>query len=308
MTPDAPARGPTRCGFVTLLGAPNAGKSTLLNRLVGTKVSIVSAKVQTTRAQIRGIWTDRQHQVIFVDTPGVFQGAKRPLERSMVEAAWEQVAGADVRLILVDAATKAAADQGDLLRRLRETPGSGPTALVLNKTDLIATQRLLPLSQTLNAAFDFDATFMISAEHGHGLKELRAWVSAAVPAGPFLYPADQVSDAPERHLAAEVTREHLFNALHQELPYHLTVETEGWKETPKGVRIDQTIYVARDSHKAMVLGKGGALICRLGQAARQDLAKVLGMPVHLFLFVKVRKTWLLDPERYAAMGLTLSKA
>ena len=298
----------TRCGFVTLLGAPNAGKSTLMNQMVGTKVSIVSSKVQTTRARITGIWTDAQHQVIFVDTPGVFTGAKRALEKSMVEAAWEEVPGGDVRLVLVDAAKKGAGDQGDLLARLETLPGKGPTALVLNKTDLVKPDRLLPLSATLDEAYGFDATFMVSAQTGAGVKGLQTWINAAVPAGPFLYPEDQVSDLPERHLAAEITREKLFNALHQELPYNLTVETESWKETAKGIRIEQTIYVARESHKPMILGKRGELIRRLGTQSREDLAEILGVPVHLFLFVKVRPKWLDDPERYRAMGLTLQSS
>ena len=302
MTPPASE---TRCGFVTLLGAPNAGKSTLMNQMVGTKVSIVSAKVQTTRARITGIWTDAHHQIIFVDTPGVFTGAKRALEKSTVEAAREEVPGGDVRLVLVDAAKKGAANQDDLLARLQTLPGKGPTALVLNKTDLMRPERLLPLSATLNEAHSFDATFMVSAQTGAGVAGLHDWIKGAVPAGPFLYPDDQVSDLPERHLAAEITREKLFNALHQELPYNLTVETESWKEAKNGIRIEQTIYVARDSHKAMVLGKGGALIRRLGTQAREDLAEILGVPIHLFLFVKVRPKWLSDPERYRAMGLTL---
>ena len=297
----------SRCGFVALIGAPNAGKSTLVNQLVGQKVSIVTHKVQTTRARITGIWTDPQHQVIFVDTPGVFVRAKRNLEKTMVEAAWEEAAGGDVKLILVDAAKKGAGDQSDLLARLRDVPGRGPIALVLNKTDLLRPDALLPLSEKLNAAFDFDATFMISAQLGRGLKQLKDWVNGAIPAGPFLYPDDQVSDLPERHLAAEVTREKLFNALHQELPYNLTVETENWKEAKNGIRIEQTIYVARESHKAMILGKGGTLIQRLGQASREELADILGVPMHLFLFVKVRPKWLSDPERFRAMGLDLHK-
>ena len=295
----------TRCGFVTLLGAPNAGKSTLMNQLLGTKVSIVSAKVQTTRGRIRGIWTDKQHQVIFVDTPGVFMTPKHQLEKIMVEAAWKEAQAGDLRFLLVDVARKGADAQGELLACLSEQGGKGPIALVLNKIDLIPPARLLPMSATLNAAFDFDATFMISALGGQGVAALSHWVKSALPAGPFLYPEDQVSDLPDRQFAAEITREQLFNALHQELPYNLTVETESWKETPKGIRIEQTIYVARDSHKAMVLGKGGDLIRRLGQAARQELGALLGQSVHLFLFVKVRQNWLNDPERYSAMGLTL---
>ena len=294
----------TRCGFVTLIGAPNAGKSTLMNQLVGTKVSIVSAKVQTTRARITGILSDPTSQIIFIDTPGVFTGPKRKLEKTMVEAAWEEVQGGDVKLVLVDAAKKGAEDQNDLLERLKAEGGSGPVALVLNKTDLIAPAKLLPLSQALNAAFDFAATFMISALTAKGLAGLSTWVKAAIPLGPFLYPPDQISELPERHLAAEITREKLFGALHQELPYNLTVETQSWKETQTGVRIEQTIYVSRVSHKAMVLGKGGALIRRLGQAAREELSSLLDMPVHLFLFVKVRENWLKDPARYRAMGLT----
>ena len=295
----------TRCGFATLIGAPNAGKSTLMNQLVGTKVSIVSAKVQTTRARITGIYSDANHQIIFVDTPGVFTGAKRNLEKTMVEKAWEEAEGGDMRLVLVDAAKRGAEDQTKMFSRLGDLGGKAPTALVLNKIDLLRPDRLLPLSEKLNGDFNFDATFMISAFNGKGTKTLLEWVKSSVPAGPFMYPADQVSDLPERHLAAEITREKLFNALHQELPYNLTVETEDWKESDKGIRVEQTIYVARDSHKAMVLGKGGALIKRMGQAAREELSELMGLPVHLFLFVKVREKWLDDPERFAAMGLKL---
>lgn len=295
----------TRCGFATLIGAPNAGKSTLMNQLVGTKVSIVSAKVQTTRARITGIYSDANHQIIFVDTPGVFSGAKRNLEKTMVEKAWEEAEGGDMRLVLVDAAKKGAENQTKMFARLGDIGGKAPTALVLNKIDLLRPDRLLPLSEKLNGDFNFDATFMISAFNGKGTKTLLDWVKSSVPAGPFMYPADQVSDLPERHLAAEITREKLFNALHQELPYNLTVETEDWKESDKGIRVEQTIYVARDSHKAMVLGKGGALIKRMGQAAREELSDLMGLPVHLFLFVKVREKWLDDPERFAAMGLKL---
>ena len=297
----------TRCGFVALLGAPNAGKSTLMNQLVGTKVSIVSAKVQTTRARITGILSDAAHQIIFVDTPGVFKGAKRLLERTMVEAAWEGLQASDVTLVLVDAAKRGAHDQGELFAQLAALPKRAPIALVLNKIDLLKAERLLPLSEKLNAAYGFDATFMVSAVNGSGTLQLMDWVKASIPIGPFMYPADQVSDLPERQLAAEITREKLFTALHQELPYNLTVETEAWKETDTGIRIEQTIYVTRDSHKAMVLGKGGNLIKRIGQYAREELGALLGLPVHLFLFVKVRSTWLCDPERFEAMGLRLKR-
>lgn len=295
----------TQCGFVTLLGAPNAGKSTLMNQMVGTKVSIVSSKVQTTRARITGILSDAENQLIFVDTPGVFTTPKRTLEKTMVETAWDEVGGGDVTLVLVDAAKKGADNQEALLKRLGDLGSKGPVALVLNKVDLLRPDGLLMLSEKLNAAYDFDATFMVSALTGSGTEGLLEWLKKAVPESPFMFPEDQVSELPERHLAAEITREKLFNALHQELPYNLTVETESWQETAKGIRIEQTIYVARDSHKAMVLGKSGGLIKRLGQASREELSDLLDQPVHLFLFVKVREKWLNDPERYRAMGLTL---
>ncbi len=294
-----------RCGFVALIGAPNAGKSTLINALVGTKVSIVTPKVQTTRALIRGIAIEGDAQLIFVDTPGIF-APRRRLDRAMVGTAWGSTHDADLVALLIDA--KKAADKGladDDEAVLRGLPDiRAPKVLVLNKVDLVAKPKLLTLVQTLNERMTFAATFMISALSGDGVDDLRTWFAAHVPAGPWLYPADQISDAPMRQLAAEITREKLYLRLHQELPYQSTVETEVWKELKDGaVRIEQTIYVERDSQRKIVLGKGGQTIKAIGAAARADIAAAIEQPVHLFLFVKVREGWGDDPERYREMGL-----
>ncbi len=294
-----------RCGFVALIGAPNAGKSTLINALVGTKVSIVTPKVQTTRALIRGIAIEGDAQLIFVDTPGIF-APRRRLDRAMVGTAWGSTHDADLVALLIDA--KKAADKGladDDEAVLRGLPDiRAPKVLVLNKVDLVAKPKLLTLVQTLNERMTFAATFMISALSGDGVDDLRTWFAARVPAGPWLYPADQISDAPMRQLAAEITREKLYLRLHQELPYQSTVETEVWKELKDGaVRIEQTIYVERDSQRKIVLGKGGQTIKAIGAAARAEIAEAIEQPVHLFLFVKVREGWGDDPERYREMGL-----
>ena len=294
----------TRCGFVALIGAPNVGKSTLVNALVGSKVSIVTPKVQTTRALIRGIALAGSAQLIFVDTPGIF-APRRRLDRAMVGTAWGSTQDADIVALIVDA-RKGAADDDAVLDRLAEI--RAVKVLVLNKVDLVAKPTLLALAQKLNERASFAATFMISALSGDGVADLKGWFAARVPSGPWLYPADQISDVPLRQLAAEITREKLYLRLHQELPYQSTVETEVWKELKGGaVRIEQTIYVERESQRKIVLGKAGATIKAIGALARADIAAAIEQPVHLFLFVKVREGWGDDPERYREMGLEFPK-
>lgn len=291
----------TRCGFVAVIGAPNVGKSTLVNALVGGKVTIVSPKVQTTRSLVRGITLEGRSQLIFVDTPGLF-APRRRLERAMVTSAWSGAQDADVALLVVDAKRGLDADTGAILDRLAGLPAR--KALVLNKVDLVAKPVLLALAQAANARLAFAATFMISALSGDGVADLKTWLAGEAPEGPWLYPEDQMSDAPMRSLAAEITREKLFLRLHQELPYRSTVETELWKEQPDGsVRIEQTIYVERESQRKIVLGKGGQTIKAIGSDARKEIAELIGQPVHLFLFVKIREDWADDPERYREMGL-----
>ncbi len=291
----------TRCGFVALIGAPNAGKSTLLNALVGSKVSIVSRKVQTTRAIVRGIAIESQAQIVFVDTPGIFK-PKRRLDRAMVTSAWGGAADADVVCLLLDA-RKGLDEEGEaIVGKLPEL--RCPKVLILNKIDLIERSKLLALAATLNEHVPFAHTFMVSALKGDGIGDLKRTLAGMMPEGPWLYPEDQVSDAPLRMLAAEITREKIFERLHQELPYQSTVETEQWQERPDGsVRIEQTIFVERESQRKIVLGKGGQTIKAIGQAARQEIAAIVEAPVHLFLFVKVRENWEDDPERYREMGL-----
>jgi GTP-binding protein Era len=294
-----------RCGTIAVLGAPNAGKSTLINRLVGSKVSIVSPKVQTTRSRVLGIAVEGPVQLVFVDTPGIF-APRRRLDRAMVGTAWGSTRDADVVALLVDSRKGAQEDDEAVLGRLAEI--RAPKVLVLNKVDLAAKPALLGLTQALNARAAFAATFMVSALSGDGVADLKAWFAAHVPPGPWLYPADQISDAPLRQLAAEITREKLYLRLHQELPYHSTVETEIWKELRDGsVRIEQTIYVERESQRKIVLGKAGATIKAIGAAARPEIAAAIGQPVQLFLFVKVREGWSDDPERYREMGLEFPK-
>ena len=292
---------PTRCGFVALIGAPNVGKSTLLTALVGTKLSIVTPKVQTTRALVRGIATEGTTQLIFVDTPGIFSPRRR-LDRAMVGSAKASMQDADIVAFLIDARKGLTEDDEAILKGLDEVKAA--KVLVLNKVDLAGKPALLVLAQKLNEAMRFDATFMISALSGDGVGDLKTWLAAHVPAGPWLYPEDQISDAPLRQLAAEITREKLYLRLHQELPYQSTVETEVWKELKDGsVRIEQTVYVERESQRKIVLGKGGATIKAIGAAARADIAAAVEHKVHLFLFVKVREGWGDDPERYREMGL-----
>jgi GTP-binding protein Era len=295
----------TRCGFVALVGAPNAGKSTLLNALVGSKVSIVSRKVQTTRALVRGIAIEGSSQLIFVDTPGIF-APKRRLDRAMVTTAWSGAHDADLVAVLIDARDGLDDEADAILDGLKDV--RAPKALILNKIDIVDKPALLKLAEAANAKAKFDATFMISALNGDGVADLKSWLAERMPPGPYHYPPDQMSDAPIRQLAAEITREKLFERLHQELPYHSTVETEQWKELRKGdVRIEQTIYVERESQRKIVLGKGGQTIKAIGEAARKEIAEIAEAKVHLFLFVKVREGWGEDPERYRAMGLEFPK-
>jgi GTP-binding protein Era len=291
----------TRCGFIALVGAPNAGKSTLLNALVGSKVSIVSRKVQTTRALIRGIAVEGETQLIFVDTPGIF-APRRRLDRAMVTTAWTGAHDADLVALLIDARDGLDEETQAILDRLKEV--TAPKILVLNKIDVVDKPALLALAQKANDSVKFEATFMISALKGDGILDLKRWLAGRMPSGPFLYPPDQMSDAPLRQLAAEITREKIFERLHQELPYHSTVETEVWKELRGGdIRIEQTVYVERESQRKIVLGKGGQTIKAIGEAARKEIAEIVEAKVHLFLFVKVREGWGEDPERYRAMGL-----
>lgn len=294
-----------RCGFVALVGAPNAGKSTLLNRMVGAKVAIVTPKVQTTRCRITAIAIEGDSQIVFLDTPGIFEPEKR-LERAMVDSAWQGTADADVSVVLVDSAHKAAVRRSlPILDRLAAE--ERPVILVLNKIDRVRRDTLLALSASLNAGRSLEATYMISAETGDGVADLRCALAARVPAGPWLYPEDQLADLPMRLLAAEIVREKLMLRLHQELPYALTVETDGWDSFDDGsARISMTIYVRRASQKAIVLGHQGRQIKEIGRLAREELAGILDHPVHLFLFVKVQENWVEDRERYDAMGLTFN--
>jgi GTP-binding protein Era len=293
------------CGFVALIGAPNAGKSTLINALVGAKVSIVTPKVQTTRALIRGIAIENSAQLIFVDTPGIFSPRRR-LDRAMVGTAWSSTQDADLVALLIDSRQGIKDDDEKILSVLGDV--RPPKVLVLNKVDIAEKPALLALTQKLNEQAKFAATFMISARSGNGVPDLKSWFAAHVPAGPWLYPEDQISDAPLRQLAAEITREKLYLRLHEELPYQSTVETEVWKELRDGsVRIEQTIYVERESQRKIVLGKAGQAIKAIGAAARADIAASIEQKVHLFLFVKVREGCGDDPERYREMGLEFPK-
>lgn len=295
----------TSCGFVALIGAPNAGKSTLLNALVGAKVSIVSRKVQTTRNLVRGIAIDGDAQIIFVDTPGIF-APKRRLDRAMVSSAWGGAGDADVIALLVDARKGVDAEVEAILAKLKEV--GRPRILVLNKIDLIERSKLLELAARLNAELPFAETFMLSAQTGDGVATFKARLAALMPQGPWLYPEDQISDAPIRALAAEITREKIFERLHDELPYQSTVETELWKDMADGsARVEQTIYVMREGHKKIVIGEGGRTIKAIGSAARKDISEAAEQTIHLFLFVKVRENWADDPARYREMGLEFPK-
>jgi GTP-binding protein Era len=295
---------PTRAGFAALIGAPNAGKSTLINRLVGTKVSIVSHKVQTTRSTVRGIAVAGRSQIVLVDTPGIFRPRRR-LDRAMVETAWGGAKDADIVGLLVDA-NGISEEARDLIAKLVDV--RHPKILLLNKIDLVKRDTLLEIAAEANRLLPFDRTFMISAATGDGLADLMAYLAAAMPEGPWLYPEDEVTDVPLRALAAEITREKLFERLHQELPYQATVETDDWKDQKDGsARVEQTIFVERDSQKKIVIGKGGATIKAISMAARKEISEIAEKPVHLFLFVKVRENWGDDPERYKAMGIDFPK-
>ena len=291
----------TRSGFVALIGAPNAGKSTLLNRLVGAKVSIVSHKVQTTRAIVRGIATHGSAQIVFVDTPGIFKPRRR-LDEAMVTTAWGGARDADIVCFLVDAERGIRGDAEAILGNLAGV--RQPKVLILNKVDRVKRETLLGLAATANDKVGFDRTFMISALDGSGCDDLLDYLAGALPEGPWYYPEDQISDLPMRQLAAEITREKLFLRLHQELPYSSHVETEKWEEQKNGsVRIQQIIYVERDSQKKIVIGHKGETLRSIGEASRKEIGEILEQTVHLFLFVKVRENWGDDPERYREMGL-----
>ena len=293
----------TRAGFAALIGEPNAGKSTLLNRMVGAKVSIVTHKVQTTRTRIRGVAMEGDSQIVFVDTPGLFQPRRR-LDRAMVAAAWGGAADADVVVLMVEAHRGVTEGVERIIEGLADIGQGRPVALVINKIDRVQAEVLLSLSKNLNDRYDFAETFMVSAERGHGVDTLRLWLAGVLPEGPWLYPEDQIADLPMRMIAAEMTREKLTLRLHQELPYQLTVETENWEERKDGsARIDQLIYVVRDGHKGILLGHKGETIKAVSKAAREVLEEFLGRRVHLFLQVKVRPNWLDEAERYSEMGL-----
>jgi len=302
---DDPTSEARRCGFIALIGAPNAGKSTLINALVGSKVAIVTPKVQTTRTLLRGIAMEGSAQLVFLDTPGIF-APRRRLDRAMVTTAWSGAHDADIVAVLIDAMSGLNDDAEGLLKKLEEV--RQPKVLILNKVDLAEKAKLLAMAQAANESAKFETTFMISATKGDGVADVRQWLATHVPQGPWHYPEDEVSDAPVRQLASEITREKLYLKLHQELPYQSTVETESWTERKDGsVRIEQTIYVERDSQKKIVLGKGGQSIKAIGEAARRELTDILEKKVHLFLFVKVREGWGDDPERYRQMGLEFPK-
>ena len=297
--------GQTRSGFVALIGAPNAGKSTLVNQLVGTKVSIVTHKVQTTRALVRGIFIEGPAQIVLVDTPGIFR-PKRRLDRAMVTTAWGGAKDADFIMLLIDSERGLRGDAEAILQGLKEVPQ--PKILVLNKIDQVKREDLLALSAAANESVAFERTFMISATNGSGCDDLMDYLAETLPEGPWYYPEDQISDLPMRQLAAEITREKLFLRLHQELPYASHVETEKWEERKDGsVRIEQVIYVERESQKKIALGKNGEAIKAISTASRKELAEILEQPVHLFLFVKVRENWGDDPERFREMGLDFPK-
>ncbi|MBR0730044.1 GTP-binding protein Era [Bradyrhizobium japonicum] len=307
MTAEASGEAPsaTRCGFVALIGAPNVGKSTLVNALVGAKVTIVSRKVQTTRALIRGIVIENNAQIILVDTPGIFL-PKRRLDRAMVSTAWSGAHDADLVCVLLDAKTGIDEEAEAILTKAASV--NHDKILVINKVDLVQREKLLALAQAANERMAFEKTFMIAAISGDGVDDLRHTLAEIVPPGPFLYPEDQMSDAPMRQLAAEITREKIYRKLHQELPYQSTVETDKWEERKdKSVRIEQTIFVERESQRKIVLGAGGATIKSIGADSRKEIGEILGVPVHLFLFVKVRENWGDDPDRYREMGLEFPK-
>jgi len=303
-TPAGDVTAPTRCGFVALIGEPNAGKSTLLNAMVGAKISIVTHKVQTTRSRLRGVAIEGAAQIVFVDTPGLFRPRRR-LDRAMVGAAWAGAADADLVVLMIEAHRGLTEGVAGILEGLdAHCPPDTPVALAINKIDRVRRPTLLALAAEMAARRDFAQTFMISAETGDGVADLKAWLAERMPEGPWHFPGDQIADLPMRLLAAEITREKLTLRLHQELPYQLTVETESWEELDKGgVRIEQVIFVAREGHKGIVLGKHGETVKAVGQAARAEITELIGTSAHLFLTVKTRPNWQDEPERYRAIGL-----
>lgn len=305
-TTTASPEGPTRCGFIAVIGPTNAGKSTLVNGLVGAKVTIVSHKVQTTRAQIRGIAIEGRSQLVFIDTPGIFRPRRR-LDRAMVDAAWGSAEDVDAVLLLIDAKRGLSEDAEQILAKLKGQ--KAPVIVVLNKVDAVEDkEKLLKLAMAVTEQISVDKLFMVSALTGSGLADVKAYLAGKVPEGVWHYPEDEISDVPLRMLAAEITRERIYHWLHQELPYETTVETSVWTERKDGsVRIEQTIYVMRDSQKSIVLGKGGEMIKKISTEARKELSDIVERPVHLFLFVKVREAWESDPERYREMGLDYPK-
>ena len=293
----------SKAGFVALIGEPNAGKSTLLNTMVGSKISIVTHKVQTTRARIRGVALEGESQIVFVDTPGLFKPRRR-LDRAMVAAAWSGAADADIVVFMVEAHRGITPGVRAILEELKEMAEHRPIALAINKIDRVSSEALLELTEDLNGQLAFAQTFMISASKGYGVGDLKTWVAQSLPEGPWLYPEDQIADLPMRMIAAEITREKLTLRLHQELPYQLTVETENWQERKDGsVRIEQLVYVMRDGHKGIILGNKGETIKAVSMTARRELSEMLERTVHLFLQVKVRQGWLEEAQRYSAMGL-----
>lgn len=298
------ATAPTRAGFAALIGEPNVGKSTLLNSLVGIKVSIVTHKVQTTRGLIRGVAISGSAQIVFVDTPGLF-APKRRLDRAMGAAAWSGATEADAIALLIEAQRGLSNGVLEIMARLKEQARPKQTlALIVNKIDRVKREELLALAAAANEHLAFSRTFFISAMKGDGVEDFKTWLAGEMPLGPWLYPEDQIADAPMRHLAAEITREKLMLRLHEELPYQMTVETDRWEEKPDGsARVEQTIYVAREGHRPIVLGKGGQTLKQVGQAARKEIGELAGRTIHLFLHVKLKENWLDDPERYRAMGL-----
>ncbi|HEY8267048.1 MAG TPA: GTPase Era [Xanthobacteraceae bacterium] len=297
--------GATRCGFVAIVGAPNVGKSTLVNELVGTKVSIVSPKVQTTRIRVRGIAVVDQSQIIFVDTPGIFEPRRR-LDRAMVAAAWSGAGDADLVALVIDATR--GLDEETVVIANRLGSAKAKKLLIINKIDLVKRDTLLGLVAEANALTPFERTFMVSASKGDGVADVRDYIAGAVSEGPWLFPADELSDLSDRVMAAEVTREKMFLKLHDELPYQSTVETDSWKELANGsIRIEQTAFVERESQRKIMLGEGGSMIKAISMAARKEISDSLGKPVHLFLHVKVRGDWENDPERYRTMGLDFPK-
>jgi len=293
----------TKCGFVALIGEPNAGKSTLLNRMAGAKVSIVTHKVQTTRARIRGVAMEDETQIVFVDTPGLFKPRRR-LDRAMVAAAWGGASDADIVVLMIEAHRGITNGVQAIIEELAKLEQTRRVLLAINKIDRVESETLLSLTEQMNGLYPFLETFMISAEKGHGVGDLKGWLAKHLPDGPWLYPEDQIADLPLRMIAAEITREKLTLRLHQELPYQLTVETENWEERKDGsARIDQVIYVMRDGHKGILLGNKGDTIKKISMASRAELETLLERKVHLFLQVKVREGWLEEAQRYSAIGL-----